>query len=141
VDVMTIPPKVAMAYRERYRQAPIPLSRQVENDPPISLTPPHDAKRTGLETLWTVSPEFRAYVDALLKGDPDSLTPEALIEQARQHRVSLFRPWTAEEWAQIVADGKIPSYPRWADRLADGSVGLDDLMSAAALGSFASDQQ
>jgi len=141
VDVMTIPPKVALGFRERYRQAPIPLSRQIENDPPVALAPPHDVNKTGLETLWTVSAEFRAYVDGLLKGDVEALRPEDLIQQARDHRISLFRPWAAEDWSQIVADGKIPSYPRWADRLADGSVGLDDLMSAAALGSFASDQQ
>jgi transaldolase len=141
VDVMTIPPKVAMAFRDRYRQTPMPISRQVENDPPVTLTPPHDLKQTGLETLWTVAPEFRAYVDGLLRGDPDALTPEVMIARAREQHISLFRQWSAEEWKQIVDDGKIPSYKRWADQLADGSAGLDDLMSAAALGSFASDQQ
>ncbi len=143
VDVMTIPPKVAMAFRERYRQAPYPeeLSRQVENDPAVALTPPHDLTRTGLEALWTLSDAFRRYVDNLMEPDVETLTPEGMIESAEAQRVTLFHRWTREEWAGIRRDGKIPSYGRWAGRLADGSLGLDDLMSGAALASFATDQE
>jgi transaldolase len=141
VDVLTIPPKVAMAFREQYRQAPIPLSRQIENDPRVTLTPPHDLSRTGLETLWTLPDAFRRYVDGLTAQDMETLTPEAMIDSAREHRVSLFHPWSPEEWAQLRSDGKIPKFERWADRLADGSLGLDDLMSGAALASFATDQE
>jgi transaldolase len=140
LDVLTIPPKVAMAFRERYRQAPILLSRQVENDPPVTLAPPHDLGRTGLETLWTVADGFRRYVDGLMDRDLESLTPDVLVSTARDHGVSLFHPWTQKEWQQISDDGKIPLYERWADRLADGTLGLDDLMTAAALASFTTDQ-
>ena len=140
VDVLTIPPKVAMAFRERYRQAPIPLSRQVENDPPVTLSPPHDLSRTGLETLWTLSDGFRRYVDGLTDRDVESLTPAALVDAAREQGISLFHRWTDEEWQQISHDGKIPPLGRWSARLAEGSVGLDDLMSAAALASFTTDQ-
>src|SRR5207244_2331356 len=134
-------PKVAMAFRERYRQAPIPLSRQVENDPPVTLTPPHDLACTGLETLWTLSDAFSRYLDGLAGRDPDTLTPADLVDGAREHNLALFHPWTPEEWAQIKADGKIPKYARWADHLADGSLGLDDVMTAAALASFVTDQE
>jgi transaldolase len=141
VDVLTIPPKVAMAFREQYRRKPIPLSRQIDNAPPVTLTPPHDVRRTGLETLWTLSESFRRYVDDLTAQDMASLTPETMIDSAREHGVSLFHPWSQEEWGQLRGDGKIPKYERWADRLADGSLGLDDLMSGAALASFATDQE
>lgn len=141
LDVLTIPPKVALAFRDRYRQAPIPLSRQVENDPPVTVTPPHDVTRSGIDTLWTVSDQFQRYVDSLMEHEPDRLTPEVLVEGAREHRISLFHPWSTDEWAQIRGDGKIPKFERWAPSLSDGSLGLDDLMSAAALASFASDQE
>jgi transaldolase len=141
VDVLTIPPKVAMAFREQYRQAPIPLSRQIERDPPVTLPPPYDLNRTGLETLWTVSDAFRRYVDGLKSQDVQTLTSETMIHSAREHGVSLFHTWSPEEWAQICSDGKIPKYERWANRLADGTLGLDDLMSGSALASFATDQQ
>jgi transaldolase len=141
VDVLTIPPKVAMAFREQYRQAPIPLSRQVERDPAVTLAPPHDLNRTGLETLWTVSDAFRRYVEGLKTQDVEALTPETMIQGAREHGVSLFHTWSPEEWAQICSDGKIPKFERWANRLADGTLGLDDLMSGSALASFATDQQ
>jgi transaldolase len=141
VDVLTIPPKVASAFRDRYRQEPIPLSRQVENDPPVTLAPPHDLIRSGLETLWTLSDGFRRYVDSLVDRDVETLTPDTMVRMAQEQGVSLFHPWTPEEWQQIVRDGKIPSYERWTSRLADGTIGLDDLMSAAALASFTTDQE
>lgn len=141
VDVLTIPPKVGSAFRERYRQAPISLSRQVENDPPVTLATPHEVARTGLETLWSLSDAFRRYVDGLTAQDVETLTPEVMIESARAQRISLFHRWTPEEWAQIRGDGKIPKFERWAGRLADGSLGLDDLMSGTALASFATDQE
>jgi transaldolase len=140
VDVLTIPPKVAKAFRDRYRQSPIPLSRQVENDPPVTLTPPHDTRSTSLDTLWTLTDAFRRYVDELAAQDPDTMKPERLIEGAHRHELALFHPWSREEWSQIRADGKIPKHQRWADRLAGGSLALDDLMTASALASFESDQ-
>lgn len=141
VDVLTIPPKVAMAFPEQYRRSPIQLSRQVENDPPVSLAAPGTVTRSGLESLWTVSDAFLRYTDEVAGQDPEALTPEALVEGAERHGVSLFRRWSPEEWRQIKADGKIPVYERWAGGLADGKIGLDDLMSAAALASFVTDQE
>jgi len=141
VDVLTIPPKVASAFRDRYRQEPIPLARQVENDPPVTLAPAHDLSRSGLETLWTLSDGFRRYVDSLVDRDVETLTPDTMVRTAQDQGVTLFHPWTPEEWQQIVRDGKIPPYERWASRLADGTIGLDDLMSAAALASFTTDQE
>ncbi len=141
VDVLTIPPKVALAFRERFRQEPITLERQVDRDPQVALTPPHDLSRTGLETLWTLSDAFRRYVDGLLDRDPENLAPDALTNAAREQQISLFHDWSTEEWTQITRDGKIPRFERWSEHLAGGSLGLDDLMTAAALASFATDQQ
>jgi transaldolase len=141
VDVLTIPPKVALAYRDQYRQEPIALERQVDSDPRVELNPAHDLARSGLETLWTLSDAFRRYVDSLLDRDPDTLAPEHVVHAAREQQISLFHEWSAEEWTQISSDGKIPRFEQWSERLADGSLGMDDLMTAAALASFATDQQ
>ena len=48
----------------------------------------------------------------------------------------LFHRWTPEEISEVRAKGKIPQLARWR-----GTVALDDLMSMAALQSFAADQQ
>jgi transaldolase len=141
VDVLTIPPKVAMAFRDQYRQSPIPLTQQIGYDPAVAVDAPHDTGRIGLDALWTVSDSFRRYADELGRQDPVTLAPAHLIDGAARHRVSLFHRWSPEEWSQIKAKGKIPAYEHWADRLADGSIGLDDLMSASALGSFDTDQE
>jgi transaldolase len=141
VDVLTIPPKVAMAFRDRYRRSEIPLSRQVDNDPTVTLAPPREPTRTGLDALWTLPDEFRRFVDGLAEREFETLTPRAMVDAACEQDVSLFHQWTPEEWAHIGQDGKIPKYDQWANRLADGSLGLDDLMSGAALASFAVDQQ
>jgi transaldolase len=140
VDVMTIPPKVAKGFRDQYRQSPISLSRQIDNDPSVTLASPHDLARTGLDTLWTIPDGFRRYADALAEQDPDTLTARSIIDAARTNGITLFHEWTPEEWAQIKADGKIPVFSRWADRIASGSLGLDDLMTASALASFETDQ-
>jgi transaldolase len=140
VDVLTIPPKVATAFRERYRRAPISLTRQVENDPSVTLSPPHGLSRSGLDLLWTLPDDFRRCVDGFMNREVEALTPDALIDATRDQRISLFHVWTNEELRQISDDGKIPRFERWASRLADGSLGLDDLMTAAALASFTTDQ-
>ena len=64
---------------------------------------------------------------------------------------------TAEQWADPefwmarnfnrqyfhpdFADGKIPVYSKWKDRLASGEIGMDALMNLSAFYSFASDQE
>jgi hypothetical protein len=49
--------------------------------------------------------------------------------------------WSKEDIQVATADGKIPVYARWKDRLARGEIGLDTLMNISAFCSFATDQK
>ena len=125
VDVMTMPTKAAAEYRAK----PLATVKScVQNDPPVDFG--------GGDTLWKVTPEFRAAVDALLKN-ADALTPADL--QSRLPSDFLPR-WTETDIKTATKDGKIPVYATWKSRLDSGQIGLDALMNLSALQSFVSDQ-
>ena len=52
----------------------------------------------------------------------------------------MFPHLTREEAAAITADGKIPVFPRWKERLKEGTIAPDTLLTLAGLASFTNDQ-
>ena len=48
---------------------------------------------------------------------------------------------TEEDEAKATADGKLPKLEDWKDRLADGEIALDALMTLHGLACFATDQR
>lgn len=124
VDVLTMPTKATAEYRAKPLPAP---SSQVNNDPSVD-------GQFGGETLWGVTPEFRAAVDALPSA---GLTPGDL--QARFP--DMLPRWSAADIALATKDGKIPVLANWRARLAAGEIGLDALMNLSALQSFVTDQE
>lgn len=139
LDVFTMPTKVAA----QYRQAPAAsLTSHVLDDPEVPLAPGVSLEALGGHTLWDVTPDFRAAVDALLSGDPDELTPDAIVSHFERTVVRGVLPrFTPEEVATAATDGKIPVFDHWRDRLASGEIGLDALMNLSALHSFVADQR
>lgn len=133
VDVQTIPPKVAAEFlaMDVGDLAPVDGS-----DLPVRLAEDLTIEETGLNTLWEISDEFRNFVaDAAASGDSAS-EPEVLRALAERRGITDFlRNWAPDELSRIRAAGKIPQLKPWR-----GITGLDDLMSAAALESFAEDQ-
>ncbi|HPO13936.1 MAG TPA: transaldolase family protein [Candidatus Hydrogenedentes bacterium] len=138
LDVFTMPPKVAAEYRKN------PLANvvsQVTNDPAVSFAPGVSLKDFNGGTLWEIPENFKASVDALLANNPDSLCANALQDHFEKDGLGDFLPrWTDAEIKDITADGKIPSYARWKNRLANGNLGLDALMNISGLCSFIQDQ-
>lgn len=134
VDVHTIPPKVAQQYLDSGAD-PSSIRRKSSSDAPVSLScGPDDAKQVAL--LWEVSPEFRAFSDAADASAEDIRSGRDLLRVAHESGVSdFFRDWPVEEQLEIRNGGKIPDFHRWKAVAAP-----DDLMSQAALQSFAVDQ-
>jgi len=136
LDVFTMPLKVA----SQYENDPVEkVSSQVENDPPIELDEGADFDAAE---LWDVSQAFMDSVDELLKGDLNALTPQDIQRHLAQTGFgNLFPDWSEQDRRTVTADGKIPVFGKWKERLARGAVGLDALMNLSAFLSFATDQK
>lgn len=138
LDVYTMPPKVAAAYRKAPAEA---LSNHVADDPEVPLAAGMSAEALSLSSLWEIPAGFVACVDALLAMDASALSPEAISRHFADAGLGDFLPaWTGEELATITKDGKIPVYATWKEQLAAGTIGLDALMNISALCSFITDQ-
>ncbi|UCG55710.1 MAG: transaldolase family protein [Phycisphaerales bacterium] len=138
LDVFTMPPKVAA----QYEQNPIKgLSRQVEQDPPVKLGEFARVEDFGIETLWDIPERFRKAVDELLEQDIETLTPAEICTYFAHAGYPDFLPdYSEDDILTATADGKIPIYGKWRDRLTRGEIGLDALMNLSAFCSFATDQ-
>jgi len=136
VDVLTMPTKVAREFLDSARD-PDSIRPALDRDFDVDLSGADDARRRGIHVLWEVPEEIRelawsadAEADRIAEG-------RDLIALARRHGIrDLFHEWTAEERRALREKGKIPDLGRWDPE----EIGLDALMSAAALESFAKDQ-
>ena len=52
----------------------------------------------------------------------------------------MFPLLSKEEKATIAADGKIPVYSKWQQKIKDGKIAPDTLLTLAGLASFTADQ-
>jgi transaldolase len=139
VDVYTMPPKVAAQYESRPFDEP---SRQIEQDPTVSLAEGITLEDFNAQTLWDVSEQFKKTVDRLLEKDIETLTPEAVRMHFANAGFSDFLPdWSGGDIGLATTDGKIPVFQNWKVRLTRGQVGLDALMNLSAFCAFATDQK
>ncbi len=130
VDVMTIPPK---AVKQFYESEPLPSDLKSQLGTRFELGLSDDAESVNI--LWRVSDEFKEYVAKLAKLEVSELTPELLVEQAKEAGLNFLHRFGGEEIAKIKERGKIPGLSDW-----QGDIALDDLMTESALVSFATDQ-
>lgn len=128
-DVYTMPPKVARDFLAS-RPDPTGLVSQIGR----RFDAPDD---TGiLADLWSIDEAVQALADELARRGGATLTGEDVREADCDHSARLFCRFTAAELDEIRSQGKIPRLERWKD----AGVALDDLMTQAALQSFAVDQ-
>ena len=136
VDVLTIPPEAAQEYLELNIDLDSVRSR-VNDDPEVHFADGKSAHEVGAAVLWEVGPQVREVASALSSAKTDDWRGADLVQFAEDHGLrDLFHRWKPEETAEIRTKGKIPELARW-----QGNVALDELMSMAALQSFAADQQ
>jgi len=137
-DVMTLPLAVADGF----------VAEHTPDDPLFSFEDQTYAvnvkrgKARGLvEGLWTVTDGLKQAASRLLDEPLKSYGPDDLRAFFHEHGVpGLFPSWSDEDVSTIASDGKIPVYAHWSDRLHEGSVALDALMSRSGLEQFAADQ-
>ncbi len=133
LDVQTIPPAALKEFQDSGR-SPDELASHVDD----TISPGIDAAHLSggrFDTLWTVTDEFKEFVDKLVNRQGiESMTGAGLEEACREQ--NLFHPFTKEDLKTITAHGKIPKLDQWPE-----SIALDDLMTQSALQSFAKDQK
>ncbi|MFC1671705.1 transaldolase family protein [Planctomycetota bacterium] len=139
LDVFTMPPAVAAAYHKR----PDPeVSSRVGEYQNVSFAEGVSVDDFNGATLWDVPVQFKTCVADLLKKDVDSMVPDDLQSHFEEAGFGGFLPrWSDTDFAGVAADGKIPGYERWKDRLSSGRVGMDALMTLSGLLSFTADQK
>lgn len=139
VDVFTMPPKAATQYEENPIEQP---SRQVEQDPTVTLRESTTFENLRIGRLWDIPQDFRNTVDRLLTKDIETLTPEGICNYFAQAGYPDFLPdYSEDDVLTATADGKIPTYDKWKGKLTRGEIGLDALMNLSAFCSFATDQK
>jgi len=138
LDVFTMPLKVASQYEEHPPEQP---SSQLCAETTVDLADGVTFADFNAAALWDIPEAFEETVDQLLAGHVDMLTPDAVRAHFAGAGFADFLPaWSNRDIETATADGKIPVYDRWKQRLATGAIGLDALMNLSAFQSFATDQ-
>ena len=93
-----------------------------------------------IEKFWEVDEKVLKLAERLAANPP--ATGTELIHIAHEEGCEdMFPVLSKEEKAFIASDGKIPVYSRWAQKIADGRIAPDTLLTLAGIASFASDQE
>lgn len=133
IDVLTIPPKAALEYLA------LDIAKQdVRIHSSMGLKVDLDMSRPVLVgeimRLWEVDEQFIAFVgDAVSQADTITSGKE-LVNLSIKHEVNLFHEWSSDDLSKIREHGKIPDLSQWV------GLAVDELMTVAALESFAKDQ-
>lgn len=139
LDVYTMPPKVAEAYQQNPADE---IVEQIANDPSVSFAEKVKSADLNVSTLWEVPDEFKQCIDCIRAEEIGRMTADDLRKYFVDRGFADFLPdWSEQDIRTAAADGKIPVYSKWKDRLAGGEIGLDALMNLSAFYSFASDQR
>ena len=133
MDVMTIP----LAAADAANASGTPLEQIIDHtddDPTVEAT--------GCDAFWADDKGVAAAADELTARPTDELDGQAVLDCLQKHGAGdLFPILDDAEQKQIRADGKIPKFNVWKDRVAAKTANWDGLLSLAALESFAVDQQ
>ena len=140
LDVYTMPTGVAKAYLERDPEA-AEVHDRTSDDPEVTPAEGRSFEEERVDTFWAVTPEMESAMCALLGQDLDSMTGAELRTFLNDHGVGdIFPELTEDDRGRVSADGKIPKYDAWADRVKAGTASWDGMLSEAALASFTTDQ-
>ncbi len=134
VDVFTMPPKVASVGRASLTGK---FSSRTHENYDASIYP--SAKDSGIEKFWEVDDRVLSLAQRLYQKLP--LTGQELVHIAHEEGCEdMFPSLSKEEKITIAADGKIPVYSKWQQKIRDGKIAPDTLLTLAGLASFTADQ-
>jgi transaldolase len=141
LDVFTMPTAAAKEFVQK-KPDPATLQNRTADDPKVTFAAGVDVAADRLEVFWTVTPQFEAAAAAAGKLDPKTATAKDVLAVLAKHGAGdLFPQFTAAEAQQVAKEGKIPVYASWQARVRAGTASWDGMLTAAALASFAQDQQ
>jgi len=133
-DVYTMPPKVASAGRESLSGK---FSSRIHENYDVSLY--SSDKDAHIEKFWEVDDKVLNLAQRLNTKLPSSgveLTHIAHEEGCE----NMFPSLSKEEKTALAGDGKIPVFSRWQQKIMDGKIAPDTLLTLAGLASFTADQ-
>jgi transaldolase len=134
IDILTMPPKVAAEARRELKGE---FSSGIHEN--FEIKTPDSAKKSHLEKFWKVDNKVLKLSERLASKVPSS--GSELIHIAHEEGCEdLFPFLTREEKSFIVTDGKIPVHNKWEQKIAEGKIAPDTLLTLAGLGSFSTDQ-
>lgn len=134
-DVYTMPPKVAAAGRANLAGSFI---SKLGAKYPVVLN--DEGKRSGIEKFWEVDDLVVDFIKEVTSELPQ--TGAELEEKARAAGLAdMFPVLSAEEVHIVSADGKIPVYRHWDEKLKNRVIAPDTLLTLAGLASFTADQK
>jgi hypothetical protein len=114
---------------------------QTTADPEVTFAAGTDVAADKLEAFWSIDAGFEKAAAAAAKLDPQQATAADVLAVLKQHgQGDLFPQFNPDEAAKIRDEGKIPVFRSWQDRVRSGSASWDGILTAAALASFAQDQ-
>lgn len=137
VDVITMPPLVAKQVRQ---QPPASWNSRRNEEYTIDQTTYVSEATLHLDTLWSISAEVQKLVETMILEPPKNA--EELVQAALQQGVTdLFPQLSREEVAELANESKIPRHANWQEKIAQGDLAIDSLLTLAGLAHFAKSQQ
>ncbi len=133
-DVFTMPPKVAS---EGHKELSGSFTSHLHETYEVNLN--DGASGAGIEKFWEVNNNVLNLAERLARKVPESGTEIKSIAQ-EEGCGDMFPYLTKEEKGFIGSDGKIPLHSRWANKISEGKLAPDTLLTLAGLASFADDQ-
>jgi transaldolase len=134
-DVYTMPPKVAASGRKELSGK---FTSRTHENYDVSIY--DSAKEAHIEKFWEVDNKVLKLAERLTSKIPAS-GHELICIAHEEGCADMFPSLTKEEKGFIVSDGKIPVYSRWANKISEGKIAPDTLLTLAGLASFTADQQ
>jgi transaldolase len=134
VDVFTMPPKVAAAGRKELSGK---FTSRTHENYDVSIF--DSTNGIGIEKFWQVDEKVLTLADRLADNVP--ATGQELVRIAHEEGCfDMFPSLTKEEKGFIASDGKIPLHSRWEQKIKEGKIAPDTLLTLAGLASFTADQ-
>jgi transaldolase len=134
-DVYTMPPKVAAAGRKSLSGK---FTSRLHENYEVDIN--KEGSQAHLEKFWDVDDKVLGLAERLSTKVP-STGPELYHIAHEEGCEDMFPSLTKEEKGFIASDGKIPVYSRWQQKIADGKIAPDTLLTLAGLASFTADQK
>jgi transaldolase len=134
-DVYTIPPKVAA---EGHKNLKGKFKSRMHENYKVNMN--DSAKEANIEKFWTVDDKVLSFAERIATKVPSS--GNELVNIAHEEGCGdMFPILTREERSVIASDGKIPDYSKWENKIKEGKIAPDTLLTLAGIASFTNDQK